>query len=205
MKKLFLSSYFTKVAQLLPGFLGEDCTGKTVAFIPTASNVEKITFYIGSDKKAMQKLGLIIDELDIAKEPKEVIERKLTECDYIFVDGGNTFYLLQEMKRSGSDKLIVKQIESGKPYIGASAGSMILSQDITYVQPMDNPKQAPDLDGFKALGAIDFYPLPHVNNFPFKKVAQNIREQYADLDLCPIDNSQVILVEGSSRKVSGVS
>lgn len=203
--KLFLASYFAKVAPLLPNFLHEDCSGKSVAFIPTASNVEAVTFYIGADKKAMQKLGLTIHELDISKEPKEDIERTLRECDYIFVDGGNTFYLLQELKRTGSDKLVAEHIKAGKPYIGASAGSMILSPDISYVQAMDNPKKAPELENFRALGVIDFYPLPHVNNFPFKKAAKKIQEQYSgQLELCPIDNSQVILVEGTDKRVIGI-
>lgn len=204
MKKLFLSSYFAEVAQLLSDFLGQDCNGKSVAFIPTASNVEKVTFYIGADKKALRSLGMTVHELDIAKEPKDVIERTLKECDYIFVDGGNTFYLLQELKNSGADKIIIDQIKAGKPYIGASAGSMVLSPDISYVEGMDSPKPATSLESFKALNVIDFYPLPHVNNFPFKKAAQKIKEQYGDkLDLCAIDNSQVILVEGTNRRVAG--
>ena len=50
MKKLFLASYFKKVAGLLEEFANEELKGKTVTFIPTASNFEKVNFcfiYIG--------------------------------------------------------------------------------------------------------------------------------------------------------------
>jgi dipeptidase E len=62
MKRLFLSSYFADVAKLLPDFIGTSCNGLHCVFIPTASNVEKVTFYIGTDKKALEKLHINIDE-----------------------------------------------------------------------------------------------------------------------------------------------
>jgi len=38
MKKLFLASWFAGSSSLLPSFAGEAVSGKTVAFIPTASS-----------------------------------------------------------------------------------------------------------------------------------------------------------------------
>jgi dipeptidase E len=194
--KLFLSSFFAGVADLFAEFTA--CAGKKVVFIPTASNVEKITFYIASDKKALQKLGMLIDELDIATAPQETVLNKISECDYIFVEGGNTFFLLQEMKRSGADKIISDQILSGKIYIGASAGSIIVSKNIEYVKHLDNPDAAPDLSGdFSALGLVDFCIVPHFANPPFKKAGEAIVKAYSDkLNLRPIGNNQAVVVNG---------
>jgi dipeptidase E len=108
MKKLFLASYFSGVAKLLPEFTGNTCSGKKVVFIPTASIVEKVNFYVGADKKALEKLGLVIDELEISKAAPDEIKTKINNADYIFVEGGNTFFLLQELKRTGTDKLIIE-------------------------------------------------------------------------------------------------
>jgi dipeptidase E len=92
---------------------------------------------------------------------------------YVGVEGGNTFFLLQELKRSGADKLIVEHINRGKIYIGASAGSMIVSKDIEYAKYMDDPAVAEDLNNdFSALSIVDFYIVPHYANFPFKKAAE---------------------------------
>ena len=50
---------------------------------------------------------------------------------------------------------------------------------------------------------IDFYVLPHYLTAPFKKVTAQIAEEFSHLDLCPINNAQAIIVEGSSKKVIG--
>jgi dipeptidase E len=130
MKKLFLSSFFKDVASLLEGFAGEPVRGKTVTFIPTAGNVEWWPHYIGLARKAFRKIGIEIDELDVSKATKEEIVDKLRRNDYIYVSGGNTCYLLQELKKSGADRAITEQIEAGKLYIGESAGSVVVVPDI---------------------------------------------------------------------------
>ncbi len=61
MKKLFLTSSFSSVAKLFEDFTGEPVKGKKLAFIPTASLVEKVRFYVDDDRKAFEKLGLIIE------------------------------------------------------------------------------------------------------------------------------------------------
>jgi dipeptidase E len=198
MNKLFLSSYFLHVAGLFPDFAGANCEGKKVVFIPTASLPEKLPFYVGADKKALLKLGLTVDELEVSGASYEVIKRRISDADYIFVSGGNTFFLLQELRRTGADKVIIEHINSGKPYIGSSAGSVILSKDIGYVRHMDSPKAAPGLnDDFSALSVIDFCIVPHCTNFPFKKAAEKTIRTFSDtLDLRSISNDQVITVEG---------
>ena len=198
MSKLFLSSYFSDVASLFFNFTKEDCVGKKVAFIPTASLSEKITFYVGVDKKALQKLGMVVEDLEISKASSDEITTKISCADYVFVSGGNTFFLLQELKRKGADKMIIEHINEGKLYIGSSAGSVILSKDIGYVSSMDSPKAAPDLNGdFSALSVIDFYIVPHLTNFPFKIVAGKVVKEFSDtLDIRAISNNQAIIVDG---------
>ncbi len=199
---MFLASSFKDVANLLIDFTGEDLKGKTVTFIPTASIPEKIKFYVGSGKKALEKLGLTIDELEISKATSTEIADKLQQNDYIYISGGNTFFLLQELRRSKADKQIIDQINSGKLYIGESAGSMIMSPDITYATSMDDHTKAKDLHDHSALNMVEVYPLPHHTNFPFIKTVEKIISKYGtELALCPISNSQVLLVEGEKAWV----
>lgn len=202
MKKLFLASSFKDVASLLADFAQEDLKGKTVTFIPTASIPETVTFYVGAGKKALEKLGLTVDTLELTKATAEEISMKLSKNDYIYVTGGNTFFLLQELRKSGADKIISDQIHLGKLYIGESAGSIIMSPNIEYVTSMDNPKKAPELNTFSALNIVEFYPLPHHTNFPFKKTVEKIIAKYeTNLQLYPISNAQVILVNGETITV----
>ncbi|MDR1028446.1 MAG: Type 1 glutamine amidotransferase-like domain-containing protein, partial [Clostridiales Family XIII bacterium] len=142
MKKLFLASHFSAVARLFSDFAG-DCSGKKVVFIPTASLREKTAFFVGLDLNALGRLGLIVDKLEVSSASHDEISRKISRADFVFVTGGNTFFLLQELRRSGADKLIVEHIAGGKLYIGASAGSVVVSEDIEYLKYMDNPVVAP--------------------------------------------------------------
>lgn len=201
MKKLFLTSSFKDVANLLVPFSQESLIGKRITFIPTASIPESIKFYVNSGRKALEKMGLQVDELEITKASTSEIRDKLQANDFIYVSGGNTFFLLQELKRSGADKIIIEEINSGKMYIGESAGSIILSPSIEFVKDMDDFEKAPNLRTYSALNIVDFYPLPHLNNFPFKKKVERIISKYqSQLDLYAISNSQVILVNGNDIK-----
>jgi dipeptidase E len=179
---------------------------KKGCFIPTASLTEKVTFYVGTDKKALEKLGMAVEELEISTAPTDEIASKISDADYVFVSGGNTFFLLQELRRTKTDKLIIEHIQKGKLYIGASAGSMILSKNIGYAKHMDNPADAPNLnDDFTALSVVDFCVVPHCVNAPFKKAAEKIIAAYSDtLDLRPISNSQAITVNGDTMETVAV-
>lgn len=202
MKRLFLSSSFADVSHLFPDFAKEELQGKKVTFIPTASLPEKVVFYVKSGKKALEKLGLIVDELEITKTGHKEISDRLTGNDIIYITGGNTFFLLQELQRTGADKIIAEQINSGKLYIGESAGSMVLSPNIEYAGDMDDCKKAPELKDFSALSIVNFYPLPHHSNFPFKKAVEKIISKFdSELQLMPMSNSQAICVNGDDIQV----
>ncbi|MDR1335923.1 MAG: Type 1 glutamine amidotransferase-like domain-containing protein [Tannerella sp.] len=203
-RKLFLASYFKDAAHLFPAFAGQDIQGKRVTFIPTASMLEKLRFYVGADRRALEKTGLIVDELEVSRASSHEIAAKLRGNDCIFISGGNTFFLLQELQRTGADKIIVEEIRSGKLYIGSSAGSVVLSPDIGYIKAMDDCAAAPDLDSFAALNIVDFYPVPHHTNFFFKKTVEKIMATYgAERKLYPITNRQAILVDGDTVEVKG--
>lgn len=195
MKKMFLVSSFKDVAAILPNF-EKNLKGKTVTFIPTASIPEKIKFYVNAGKKALEKLGMTVDTLEISALEITEISKRIKENDFIYVTGGNTFFLLSELKRTGADKVIIEEINNGKLYIGESAGAMITSKNIEYVKLMDNAEKAPNLKNFDALGLIEFYIVPHYKNFPFQKISQKIIDTYSDdLELQPISNNEAVLVE----------
>ena len=202
MRKLFLASSFSEVASLFPKFAGEEIKGKRITFIPTASLVEEVRFYVDDDRKAFEELGIIVEELEITAASPDKISEVLNRNDYIFVSGGNTFYLLQELRRKGADILITEQIRAGKLYIGTSAGSVILCPDIEFVKEMDYSHAAPELQSFTGLNIVDFYILPHYLDFPFEETTQNVVKKYGKkLDLRPISNKQVITIAGNRIEI----
>lgn len=207
MKKMFLASSFSTVAKQFPEFYGDDLEGKKVAFIPTASNTEKVTFYVESGKKALVKLGMTPVVLDVSTATKSDIIETIRDADLIYVTGGNTFFLLQELRISGADKAIKDAIKSGKCYIGESAGSIIMSPNIEYASMLDSISVAPKLKAFDGLNETTLYPVPHHTNFPFKKAVEKIIATYSDkIAICPISNAEAIQITGKefvvARKVN---
>lgn len=203
MKQLFLSSLFADVAGTFAESAREPFAGKTVTFIPTASVPETVTFYVKAAREAFRKMGLIVDDLDVSTASRDEAARKLRDNDYIYVSGGNVFFLLQELRRTGVGDMIVEEIRGGKPYIGESAGSVIVSPNIEYAKFMDDPAAAPGLADFTGLGAVDFYTLPHFGNFPFKEAGEKIMREYeGSLALRPINNSEIIEVYGAAVTVT---
>lgn len=196
-----MASSFKDVSNIFAVY-EKDLSGKTVTFIPTASVVEKVVFYVDAGRKALEKLGLIIDELEISTSTTDEIRTKIKSNDFIYVTGENTFFLLQELKRTGADKIIMDEVNSGKLYIGESAGAIVTSSNIEYVKGMDSVKKAPDLTDFDALDLVEFYTVPHYTNSPFKKMAQKIIDNYGStLNLSLISNKDAILVSNDEIKI----
>lgn len=201
MKNIFLCSYFKEVIDLFKDFKKE-LKGRTVSFIATASIVEEINFYVKEAKEEFLKLGIIVDELDISKLSTKDIEYKLKENDFIYISGGNSFFLLQELKRTKALELIQEEVKKGKLYIGESAGAIVSSKNISYIKDMDDYNKAPYLKDFEALDLTNFYLLPHYTNFPFEKITQNILDKYSSsLNIKAIKNSEAILIEDDKIQI----
>ena len=52
-------------------------------FIPTASNVEKVNFFVNSGKKALENLGAIVDVLDLSTANEKEMKAKIADNDII--------------------------------------------------------------------------------------------------------------------------
>lgn len=201
MQKLFLASLFKDVSQLFIDFANENPAGKTVTFIPTAALPDKLNFHIEYTKKLLSEMGLIVDELDVSTATHLDIAYKLEKNDYIYIAGGNTFFLLQEMNKSSAGNLIKTQVNAGKLFIGESAGAILAAPDIEYARDTDNPLAAPQLKTFEALNLVDFYPIPHYGNEPLNEAVEKVIAKYhTRLPLVPFSNSQAIFVIGKEKR-----
>ena len=202
MQKLFLASLFKDSVPMFKKFLGENVKGKTVTFIPTAALPDKLDFHINYSKELLADMGFVVDDLEISTADYADITKKLEYNDYIYVAGGNTFFLLQELNRTGTGDLIKAQVRAGKLFIGESAGAIIAAPDIEYAKDTDNPLAAPQLKKFAGLGLVDFYPVPHYKDDSLGEAVETVISKYDKrLELVPFENSEAILVEGKNKQI----
>ncbi|MBN3859937.1 peptidase S51 [Neisseriaceae bacterium PsAf] len=194
MKRLFLTSYLAGTKNFLAEFL-DNISKKEVVFIPTAANVEVYKNYLDDAKKVFHELDYKINLIDIAKMPREEIITVLDNCQCVYFSGGNSFYLLQELKRKQLIDYINDRVTQGMSYIGESAGAVIAAKNIEYVHIMDDKSIATELLDYDALSLIDFYIVPHYQEFPFADSSTKTIELYEkSLKLVIINNSEAIAV-----------
>ena len=199
--KLFLCSHFSSVGNLIK----EEIKMKKVIFIPTASLNEDYTGYVGSARKLFKKMGAIVTEIDISKEDFSTIKSTFEDTNIIYFTGGNSFFLIDQLRRTGVDKLLKEELEKGKLMIGESAGAIICAPDISYIEKMDEKPEGYSQSDDDGLNLIDFYVLPHYLTAPFKKVTATILKEFPDLKICPINNHQAITIDGRTSNIIGES
>lgn len=205
MRKMFLCSSFKDSYSLLSDFVSESLNGKSVTFIPIASAVEELTHYVEAAKEAFRQLNMQIEMVDMDVQSVKDITRMIEKNDVIYVSGGNTFYLLQELRKHRLDQVLKEEIKKGKLYIGESAGSIIMAPSIEYISMMDEQQKAPELSSFQGFNEISGYPVPHMQNEYLGEAAQQIVEQYQHtLSLWPLMDEQVLLVTDEQTVVQSV-
>ena len=75
--------------------------------------------------------GFLCQSLDIAGWPEPALAEHLAGFDVLYIQGGNTFHLLDQMRRSGADR-IIRELVAGHltVYCGVSAGSIVAGPEI---------------------------------------------------------------------------
>jgi dipeptidase E len=130
-KTLFLASDFVSMKNDIVKLLQKPAYDITVAFISTAAKPEEDLRYLKKDWEIMRdEMGFNLEEIDIEGKTEHQVMELLKLKDIIFVEGGNTFYLLNAMKKCNFERVIRKLLKEGKVYIGISAGSMVAGKTI---------------------------------------------------------------------------
>lgn len=199
MKNMILTSSLYESIELVKKFLDKNTESKKILFIPTATNVDEYKKYIHLTQKVFEDFGYEVENFDISIFSEEITKEKLSQAKIVFISGGNTFYLLQELKRKNLTSYLKERIENGLLYIGESAGSVIAAPDIEYASIVDDKTLATELDDYTGLNLVDFYIVPHFEEEPFVESSRNTVELYKDkLDLKLINNKEAILVENNN-------
>ena len=138
----------------------EELNNKKVLYITTASDGEDDDDKTWMDEEYKTILDLGINESNII-EYKIGNDININDFDIIYMMGGNTFYLLDIIRKTGFDKVIGDFINKGKIYIGSSAGSEILGNSVDIALGYDENKV--NMKDFTGLKIVDALIVPHAN------------------------------------------
>ncbi|WP_055447981.1 dipeptidase PepE [Lacinutrix mariniflava] len=109
--------------------------------------------YTEKIKKPFESIGKKVKGIHEFKNATEAIK----QAKGIYVGGGNTFVLVNQLYRNKCLNILKEAINSGIPYLGTSAGSNIcgLTMNTTNDMPIVYPPS------FKTLGFVPFNINPH--------------------------------------------
>jgi dipeptidase E len=196
-KTLLLTSAGMQMKDEIRKLLQKPAYDITVGFITTAAKPEEDLEYLKRDWNIMKdEMGFNVEEIDIEGKTEKEVMKLLQLKDIIFVEGGNTFYLLKAMRACKFEKVIRKLLKLGKVYIGVSAGTIVAGKTIRTASWYGD-KNLVGLRNLRGLNLVPFDIFVHYNRKP--DAAEIIRKKmplkWARKKLKIITDDQAVLVQ----------
>lgn len=155
--KLFLTSscISENLREPFLKFLGKPASEIKLYFIPTASDGDSSQFYTAKSMDDFQEIGINPIWYSLKFKTKEQIHEELADADVIWVNGGNTFYLLDVARSVGFIDVCNDLVRNkGVMYGGTSAGSILATPSIEIAGWGDDAD--PNDVGIQNLDALHF-------------------------------------------------
>jgi len=194
MKLLLTSGGVTTqaIADELNKMVGQ--ASKKVAFVPTAANAEPHGDWFLSQLDNLRKFGFNdINFVDPVTESSW--QEHLNAAGIIFVSGGNTFYLLSQTRKTGFDQWL-KQNLGNKVYVGASAGSILVTPTIEVADIENVDRNIPELTDLTGLEFVDFEIIPHMPGMISQNSVMHFVKSRKNKIYCLNDRSAIAVVGG---------
>lgn len=124
-------------SQPLDRLFAEWVAGGRLLYLPTAlvhpSNKEAGFRWL---QQVFAPLG--VKNIEAWFDLPEKASRSLDRFDAIYIGGGNTFYLLHQIRHHQLDEPLEEFLQAGKPVYGGSAGAIVLGYDIISCAHIDD-------------------------------------------------------------------
>jgi peptidase E len=194
-KIILLTSAGMQVKEELKKLLQKPAYNMSVAYIITASKPEEDKTFVAKDREVMKEMGFNIEDIDIEGKNKRQLMKLLEAKDIIFVQGGNAFYLLKQMRKSGFDKVIKKLLKKGIVYIGASAGSIVAGRTIETAE-WKTQKDKFRLKNLKGLNLVPFNIFVHYQPEDAEIIKKKLPKPKQRRHLKILTDEQALLIQG---------
>ncbi|MAH07956.1 hypothetical protein CMI38_06945 [Candidatus Pacearchaeota archaeon] len=166
-------------------------------FVPTAANVQRDKSYLERNKSDLVEIGINRENIIDCDLDKDFHDIDFSGIDVIFVAGGNTFYLLDRVRKMGFDKKIREMVDGGVTYIGISAGSILVGPDVGVALPFD-PNDC-GVEDHTGLNLTDKVVAPHYNRKD-QEIIDKFKEESKN-DVVVLNDGEGLLVHDDSVEV----
>ena len=202
--KLFLSSQGLVNEQLTEQFLSFSENCHKVLIITTAAEIYKEKNKHNIQLKAqLDYLGFHASFIDVACENPE----PLKHTELIIMNGGNPYYLLYHLKKSGADQILKTLIKDEVPVKGISAGLLVFMHNLAVIDLLTPHMNTVDLADKNGLGLVDEIIIPHYDRFVQEGIfSAELIDDFASKstqEVIRLGEFQAVLYEGENRRILG--
>ena len=188
-------------ANNLDHFLPKPLSEAKILYVTTASKKVNDASYVERTRQKMDELNFSYTEYDIVGKSEEELKKALSSHDILYVEGGNTFYLLKAVRDTGFEKIVKEEIENGLVYWGVSAGSYIACPSIIMATWSDRFDRFGVTD-WTAMNLVPFLIKAHYT--PDMLEALKEKSKGLQLSLYVLNDEQAVLMkEGEVQLIGG--
>jgi dipeptidase E len=173
-----------------------------IGYIDDAQVASARAPFVQSERNSVWSLGHEVISVTAPQTSRADFDALLAELDAVYVASGSTFALLEALRASGNQEILIAHVSAGLPYIGSSAGSIVAGPDVTPASMMDDPADGPSLASFGGLALVEQTVIPHADGqlppYPLEPIEATLERFGDDYPLLPLRDDQALLVDGAS-------
>lgn len=200
--KLFLcgGGSNTQIMYALKKFKSVAKKDKPILYIPLA--MEKENYDSCKEWFSNESKYIGINSFEMVISSKELSEKDLNSYCALFIGGGNTYKLLNELSQNGNLEKIQNYLKNNGVVFGGSAGAIIFGKNInTCLLDDGNDVKLKKCDGFNYLN--DFSILCHLNKSNFKRNYNYLKEYSKTNKVLYLPEEDVIFIDNNKIKFIG--
>ena len=181
-------------------YLPKPLSKSKILYITTAINKSEDIHHVIETRAIFKELNLDYTEYDIEGKTENELRKALDDCDILYMEGGNTFYLIKAIRETGFEKLIKEAINRGVVYWGASAGTYIACPSII-ISSWSVGRKTHGVTDFTGMNLVHFVVKAHYTPEMF----ETIKEKSKDLEfpLRVLSDEQAIVIKDKEEYFIG--
>ena len=164
-------------------------------------------FYTGAPQNTLRvplDFSLMVKAHDLLNENIDILEKDFNNYSAIFIGGGNTYKLLNELKQNNNVDKIKTYLQNGGIVFGGSAGAIIFGKNIDACLLDDGNKIGlEDTEGFNYLNDISL--LCHLKKKNCKKNINYLKEYTLQNKLIYLPEDDVLYIHNDKVSLIGDS
>ena len=191
---LFSTPTPTNIDKILEQIFPEDPKDKILAYMPSDGS-NALQKYIDEWKGYADKNNAGFNLVNNSLVGSTVEYDKLLNSNMLVISGGNTFKLLDNLRKSGLDKAIMEFVKKDNFVLsGFSAGALVLTPTIEVCNLPNYDENIVGLTDLTGLGIVYFEVFPHYDEATQKNLLEEYRKT-AQHEVKEITNEDFITID----------